>query len=82
MKTLLGVESFWKTARLETDGENAHGNKRFHTLCLNLVSDAISALSACGISVFIEEITLICGCAFLLVSVEEMSSSILSDTVP
>lgn len=29
MKTLLGVKSFWKTARLKTDGENAHGKKGF-----------------------------------------------------
>lgn len=81
MKTLLGVKSFWKTAQLKTDGKNAHGKNGFHTLCLDLGSAACSALSACGISVFLEEMTFICGCV-LLVSAEEVSSSILSDIIP
>lgn len=55
--------------------------KRFHTLCLDLGSAVSSALSASGISVFLE-ITFIRGCAFLLVSAEELSPSILSDTIP
>lgn len=82
METLLGVESFWKTAQLKTDGENAHGKKGLHTLCLDLGSAASSALSACGISVFLEDMAFICGCVFLLVSAEEVSSSILSDMIP
>lgn len=37
MKTLLVVKSFWKTTRLKTDGENAHGKKDFTPYVLILV---------------------------------------------